>query len=75
MVPLSEDGKRSLGSGVAFTVLATVAVALRLLTKVYTKGRWAADDSWAIVSLLSLFARMGVEFWGVWKAFQPIKQV
>ena len=66
MVYLNPDGKRSLGSGIAFTVLATTAVGLRLLTKLYTKNKWAADDSWIIVSLVALFAFLGVELWGLY---------
>ena len=65
MVQLNSNGKTSLGSGIAFTALAAVAVALRLLTKLYTKASWAADDSWAVVSLIALFAWMGAEFWGL----------
>lgn len=64
MPDLNSNEKTSLGSGIASTFLAVVAVALRILTKVSTKGGWATDDSWAIVSLVSLFAWMGVEFWG-----------
>ena len=66
MVHLNPDGKRSLGSGVAFIFVASVAVGLRLLTKVYTKATWAPDDSWAVLSLVALFAWMGVEFWGLY---------
>ncbi|KAL8790985.1 MAG: hypothetical protein Q9195_006130 [Heterodermia aff. obscurata] len=65
MVKLNSRGKQGLGSGVAFAVLATVAVALRLLAKFYTKTSWATDDSWAIVSLVALFAWTAVEFWGL----------
>ncbi|KAI4149426.1 MAG: hypothetical protein LQ341_001322 [Variospora aurantia] len=65
MVHLNADGKRSLGSGIAFTILAAVAVTLRLFSKVYTKAPWAADDSWAVLSLIALFAWMAVEFWGI----------
>ena len=65
MAKLNSTGKMVMGSGVAFTVLATVAVALRLLAKLYTKTSWAADDSWAVVSLITLFAWTAVEFWGL----------
>lgn len=65
MVHLNSDGKASLGSGIAFTTLALLAVGLRLLTKIYTKAAWAHDDSWAVMSLAALFAWLGVEFWGI----------
>ena len=65
MVKLNSNGKTALGTGIAFTVIATVAVALRLLTKLYTKSKWAADDAWAVVSLVALFAWMAAEFWGL----------
>ena len=65
MVKLNSNGKTALGSGIAFTVIASIAVGLRLLTKLYTKTSWAADDSWAVVSLVALFAWMAAEFWGL----------
>ena len=65
MVSLNSTGKTTLGSGIAFTALATIAVALRLLAKLYTKTSWAADDSWAVFSLVALFAWTGAELWGL----------
>ena len=65
MVNLNSNGKRALESGIAFTVIATIAVALRLLTKRYTKIKWAADDSWAVVSLVALFGWITAQFWGL----------
>ena len=64
MVQLNYDGKRSLGSGIAFAFVATIAVGLRMLTKTVTNARWAADDGLAVASLLAVFAWFGVEFWG-----------
>ena len=60
MVHLNPDGKRSLGSGIAFTFVTSIAVGLRLLTKVYIMAAWAPDESWAVLSLVALFAWMGV---------------
>lgn len=65
MVHLNPDGKISLGSGIAFSALAFISVGLRLLAKLYTKSAWASDDSWAVMSLIALFAWLGVEFWGM----------
>ena len=64
MLHLNAKGEKSLASGVTFAALAIMAVILRLLTKLYIKGAWAADDTWAIISLLSFLAFIGVEFWG-----------
>ena len=61
-----------LGSAVAFLVLATVAVALRLYSKTFTKARFAVDD-WVIsLSLVCLYAWIGVQCWG--KFSQNIKR-
>ncbi|KAL8880752.1 MAG: hypothetical protein Q9198_001901 [Flavoplaca austrocitrina] len=65
MTYLTPDGKASLGSGIAFTALASIAVGLRILSKTYTKASWAADDSWAVVGLVALFALIIAEFWGM----------
>lgn len=64
MVQLNSDGKKSLGSGIAFLVVATVAVALRFYSKTFTKAKLAADDWWIGLSLIGFFAFIGVEFWG-----------
>lgn len=64
MVHLNADGKASLGTAIALTVVAFTAVGLRLLTKHYTKTNWAMDDSWAFCSLIGMFAWTGVVIWG-----------
>ena len=64
MVHLNADGRLSFRIVIAFTVLASFAVGLRLLAKRYTKKRWAVDDLWAICSLFGMFAWVGVEIWG-----------
>lgn len=63
MVHLNDDGKRALGTYLAFTVLPIVAVGLRFVTRLYIKAQWAPDDLWAILSLVGLLAWMSVEIW------------
>ncbi|KAL8659758.1 MAG: hypothetical protein Q9226_000254 [Calogaya cf. arnoldii] len=65
MVQLTPEGKASLGSGIAFAVLASIAVSLRILSKTYTKASWAADDSWAVLGLIALYALITSEIWGM----------
>ena len=64
MVHLNINGKRSLGSGIAFLVLALVAVVLRFYSKSLTKAKYAADDWWIILSLVAFSGWVGIEFWG-----------
>ena len=64
MVHSNPNGNKFLGSGIAFLVIATLAVALRLYTKTLTKAKWAADDWWICLSLVGFFAWIGIEFWG-----------
>lgn len=64
MVKLNEAGHRSLDSGVAMTVLATIAVLLRLLTKSHSKASWGADDFFAFAAFLAMYAWLGVMLWG-----------
>lgn len=65
MTYLTPEGKATLGSGIAFTALASIAVGLRILSKTYTKASWAADDSWAVLGLVALFALATAEIWGM----------
>ncbi len=65
MTQLTPNGKASLGSGIAFTALASIAIGLRILSKTCTKVSWAADDSWAVLGLVALYAMMTAEFWGM----------
>ncbi|KAL8859669.1 MAG: hypothetical protein Q9178_003783 [Gyalolechia marmorata] len=65
MTNLTHEGKATLVSGIAFTVLASIAVGLRILSKAYTKTSWAADDSWAVLGLVALFALATAEIWGM----------
>ena len=65
MVHLNEDGKRALGTYLAFTILSIVAVGLRFVTRLYIKAQWAPDDWWAILSLTGLLAWMSVEIWSL----------
>lgn len=53
-----------LGSGIVFLVFASVAVALRFYSKTLTKSKLAADDWWISLSLLCLYAWIGVQYWG-----------
>ncbi len=64
MVQLNANGKRSLGSGIAFLVLAPIAVPARFYSKSLTKAKYAADDWWITLSLVAFSAFFGVELWG-----------
>lgn len=46
------------------TVVATIAVSLRLLSKNFVKASYAADDWWIIASLLWIYAACGFLIWG-----------
>ena len=71
MVHLNPNSKRSLGTGIAFLVIATLAVALRLYTKTLTRAKWAADDWWICLSLVGFFSWTGVQCWGkIWQLFE-----
>jgi hypothetical protein len=65
MVQLNANGKRSLGSGIAFLVLAPIAVPARFYSKSLTKAKYAADDWWITLSLVAFSAFFGVELWGI----------
>ena len=64
MTQLNARGKETLGSGIAFLFVAAAAIALRFYTKTFTKAKWAADDWWISLSLVSFSAWIGIEFWG-----------
>lgn len=79
MTYLTPEGKATLGSGIAFPALASIAVGLRILSKTYTKASWAADDSWIVLGLVALFALATAEIWGMLYLYHkpvldPVKQ-
>lgn len=51
-------------NGIAFLVLAVIAVALRFYTKGLIKAKYAADDWWILISLGGFAAWIGIEFAG-----------
>ena len=64
MVDLPSTSTR-LGTGVAFLVLANAAVALRFYSKSFTKANIASDDWFISLSLICLYAWIGVQCWGM----------
>ena len=64
MAALNDAGHRSLNSGIAMTILATIATILRLMTKFNSKASWGADDFFAVSALLAMYAWFGVLIWG-----------
>ena len=63
MVYLNQDGHRSLDSGIAMTVLATVAVILRLWMRYHSKAAVGPDDIFIILGLMGMYAWLGVLIW------------
>ena len=64
MIALNSDDHRSLDSGIMMTVLATVAVLLRLWMRHHSQALFSSDDFFTIFGLLSMFAWLGVLVWG-----------
>lgn len=65
MAKLPSTGREVFNTAVAMTVLATVAVFLRLLAKRCTKTGLKADDIWILLALASFWAYVGVIIWGI----------
>ena len=64
MATMTPSGRRSLISAIAMTVLAYVAVVLRILAKKKTKARWGLDDTMIFLALIGMSAWLGLETWG-----------
>ena len=64
MIELSPAAQRVMGVGLAFAILSSVAVILRLLTKKETKASIALDDWWIIAALAFLYVTVGLEIRG-----------
>ncbi|KAI9782522.1 MAG: hypothetical protein M1816_001860 [Peltula sp. TS41687] len=60
MLGLSAESEASFIVAVTMAVLAGLAVALRLLTKTWTKAGYAVDDWWLLFSLLTMYAYVGL---------------
>ena len=56
MVHLYPDGGKLVYTAIAFVVLDTIAVVLRLLSKQQTKRRFGEDDGWILAALITFFA-------------------
>ena len=60
MVHLYTDGKKLLYTSIAFIIVDTIAVVLRLLSKQQTKRRFGEDDGWICAALIIYLAWSGV---------------
>ena len=63
MVQISSDGEKILGLSVAMIILTGLAVVLRFITRLRTKASLAADDWWAVTSLVFYYTYMGLRLW------------
>lgn len=64
MTILSSAGHDVIVSALAMAVLASLAVCFRFIAKNMTKSGVRADDYWALVGLIALWAYVGVILWG-----------
>ena len=67
MEPLTADGMSIFVTGIVFGILATIAVALRLLTRSFVKAKYGWDDWWIIFTLLAFYAYLGLVIFSVLK--------
>ena len=63
-VDLNNDGPSIIGTALAFTPLAGVALALRFFTKWMIKAPYGLDDWYILVGTILFFITEGVEVWG-----------
>lgn len=52
-------------SSLTMAILATIAVALRFVSKNETKAGLTGDDYWVVISLATFWAYVGVTLWGI----------
>ena len=60
----TSQGRAAFASAVSLSVLAGMAVSLRMLAKTVVKAGYGADDWWIIFGLLSFYVSEGVLIWG-----------
>ena len=53
MIHLGKDGKQVLFTAIAYLILDTIAVILRLIAKSRTKRRFASDDLYVILAFIA----------------------
>lgn len=63
MIDINPDGDKIIRLSVAMTILAGIAVFLRLLARPRTGASYAADDGWIAASLALFYAYMGLQIW------------
>lgn len=60
---IKPDGITILVTIIAFAILDTLAVVLRLLSKSKTTYRFGSDDYWMLAALLIFYARAGINIY------------
>ena len=63
-VDLNNDGPSIIGTALAFTPLAGLALALRFFTKWMIKTPYGLDDWYILIGTILFFITEGVEVWG-----------
>ena len=63
-VDLDNEGPALIGTALAFTPLAGVALALRFFTKWVIKATFGLDDWFILIGTALFFITEGVEVWG-----------
>ena len=61
---ISAGGQVIIRLCIAFAVLDSIAVLLRLLAKRFTKVKFAADDAWIISAICCFYVFVGTIIWG-----------
>lgn len=64
MENLTHTAHATLALGTTLSVLAGLAVALRLITKRLVKSAFAADDWWIIASVIMMWVAGSILAWG-----------
>ena len=63
MVHIQPDGRANIATIVAFIVLDSLAVILRIISKGKTKNRYSSDDWWILCALLFFFGWAGLKLY------------
>lgn len=61
---ISPGGQIIIHLCIAFAVLDSMAILLRLLAKKYTKAPFAADDAWIVASVCCFYVFVSMVIWG-----------
>lgn len=62
---LDTIGRWKLGTSVAFSVIATFAVVLRVHARRLTKAKWSVDDWAVLLGLVAFYAWIGLNIRGL----------